>query len=189
MKIKNQPKRGNGRKSRGFSFGETLLAAFVLSVGLIVIVKLFQSSLANSLFLRDATIASELSQEGVELVRNVRDNNFIAGGTGFASFSSVNKHCYISVNSLNLTCANNQNSGTLQYYLTYSGGQYVATSSPSKFRRYLWVNYTAGSQQATVRSFVVWGEAALPPSSGSTTNCTILRKCVYTEVLLTNWKS
>lgn len=175
-------------KRKGFSFGESLLATFVLAVGLIIVIKLFQVSISNSLFLRDATIASELAQEGVELVRNVRDNNFISGGTGFASFSS-NRHCYIAVNSTSLNCFSAQ-SGTSQYYLTYSGGQYVSTSTPSRFRRYVYIEYTSGANpQAVVKSFVVWGGASLPPDTGSTANCTIQTQCVYTEALLTNWKS
>lgn len=176
------------RTSRGFSFAETLLATFILSVGLIIVVKLFQVSIQNSLFLRDATVASELAQEGVELVRNVRDNDFVSGGTGFGSFSS-NKHCYIAINSTNLNCYSSQG-GTSQYYLAYNGSQYVATSSPSRFRRYLYIDYSSsGSPQAVVKSFVVWGGASLPPSDGSTTGCTIQNRCVYTEVLLTNWKT
>lgn len=176
------------KKVRGFSFGETLLAAFVLSVGLLSIVKLFQVSLSQSLFLRDATIASQLAQEGVELVRNVRDNNFVGGGTGFSSFSSSNKHCYIAVDSPTLNCFSTQ-SGTSRYNLIYQGGQYVSTTGASKFRRYVYVDYSSSSQEATVKSFVVWDGTALPPSTGSTAGCSIQNKCVYTEVFLTNWKS
>jgi Tfp pilus assembly protein PilV len=184
----NHKKPKNYKVARGFSFGETLLAAFVLSVGLLSIVKLFQVSLSQSLFLRDATIASELAQEGAELVRNVRDNNFIAGGTGFASFNGSNKHCYIAVDSPILNCFSSQ-SGTSRYNLVYQGGQYVSTTTASRFQRYIYVDYSSSSLQATVKSFVVWSGAALPPTTGSTTGCTIQNKCVYTEVLLTNWKS
>lgn len=176
------------KQSRGFSFGESLLATFVLAVGLLIVVKLFEVSISKSLFLRDATIASELAQEGLELVRNVRDNDFVAGGTGFASFSN-NKHCYIAINSTSLNCFSSQD-GTSQYYLTYSGEQYVATSSSSRFRRYIYIDYTSGDDaQAVVKSFVVWGGAGLPPDTGSTTNCSIQNQCVYAETLLTNWKS
>ncbi len=183
-------KKGNAsnyKTSRGFSFGETLLAAFVLSVGLLSVVKVFQVGLSQSLFLRDATIASQLSQEGAELVRNVRDNNFIGGGTGFSSFSS-NRHCYIAVNTPTLNCFSSQGS-TANYNLAYQGGQYVSTSTSSRFRRYIYVDYSSGGPQATVKSFVVWGGASLPPATGSTAGCTITNKCVYTEVFLTNWKS
>lgn len=173
--------------SRGFSFGETLLATFVLSVGLLTVVKLFQVSISQSIFLRDATIASELSQEGVELVRNIRDNNFIAGGTGFASFSN-DRHCFIAVNSTNLSCYSSQ-SGAPSYDLVYQNGRYESTSASGKFRRYLYVNYSSSEPQANIKSFVTWGEASLPPSDGSVENCSIRNKCVYTEALLTNWKS
>lgn len=185
MKPKNHK---TMKKVRGFSFGETLLAAFVLSVGLLSIVKLFQVSLSQSIFLRDATIASQLAQEGVELVRNVRDNDFVGGGTGFASFNTSNKHCYIAVDSPTLNCFSSQG-GTSRYNLVYQSGQYVSTTSTNRFRRYIYVDYSSSAAEATVKSFVVWDGTALPPSSGSTTGCSVQNKCVYTEVLLTNWKS
>lgn len=174
---------------KGFSFGETLLAVFVLSVGLLSVVKLFQVSISQSLFLRDATIASTLAQEGVELVRNVRDNDFVAGGNGFASFSSANKHCYIAVNSLSLNCFSSQG-GTTQYTLRYQSGRYESTTGAGNFQRYIYIDYSGGSNpQATVKSFVTWDGVALPPSTGSTSNCNLSSKCVYTETILTNWKS
>lgn len=178
----------NPGKLRGFSFGETLLAAFILSVGLLTVVKLFQVSVSQSIFLRDATIASQLAQEGVELVRNVRDNDFVAGGTGFSAFNSSNRHCYISVNSPTLNCYSGQ-SDTSHYNLVYQSGQYQSTSAAAKFQRYVYVEYASGGPQAVIRSFVVWGGAALPSNTGSTSGCTIRNKCVYTEALLTNWKS
>lgn len=175
------------KKRRGFSFGETLLAVFVLSIGLLTVVKLFQLSINQSIFLRDATIASALAQEGIELVRNVRDNDFVEGGTGFADFSS-NRHCYVAVDDADLNCFSSQ-SGTSRYTLVYQGGQYVSTSGTGKFRRYIYIDYSSSNLTATVKSFVTWGGVSLPPSSGSTTNCKIQNKCVYTETLLTNWNT
>ena len=81
----------------GFSLGEVLLAGFVLTVGLLSISALMAKSLKNSFENRDSIIAVELAQEGVELVRNVRDNSFIADADGFAKFSG-NKHCRIDYN-------------------------------------------------------------------------------------------
>lgn len=176
------------RAHSGFSFGETLLAAFVLSVGLLGVVKLFQVSASQSFALREAVIASELAQEGIELVRNVRDNNFASGGDGFDSFSS-NRHCYIDANDVALNCFANQGD-TSRYTLAYSGGLYVATTGSGKFRRYIYIAFNDGSNpSANVKSFVVWNGASLPPASGSTTNCSLANKCAYTETTLTNWKN
>jgi hypothetical protein len=174
-------------QNKGFSYGETLLALFIISVGLLTVIKLFQGALSQTLFLRDATVASELSQEGVELVRNIRDNNFAAGGNGFASFSA-NKHCYVATNSVALNCFANQGD-TTGYNLIYSGGSYIATTGAAKFRRYIYVDYNATGPTATIKSFVTWGGQPLPPATGATTTCTIKNQCVYTEVTLTNWRS
>src|SRR3990172_3491439 len=86
---------------KAFSLGEVILAGFVLTVGLLSISALITKSLQNSFENRDAIVAILLAQEGVELVRNVRDNNLAAGGTGFVAFdSSGNKHCRIGYNDI-----------------------------------------------------------------------------------------
>lgn len=60
---------------KAFSIGEVILAAFVLTVGIIAMLRLITSSYSNSSASQDMIIAAELAQEGVELVRNIRDNN------------------------------------------------------------------------------------------------------------------
>lgn len=60
---------------RGFSIGEVMIAMFILLVGIIGAVFLSARSTAQIGDSRNAIIAASLAQEGVELVRNVRDNN------------------------------------------------------------------------------------------------------------------
>lgn len=173
---------------KGFSIGETVLSAFVLTTGLLAVSSLVASSMRLSFDSRDTIIATELSQEGVELVRNVRDNDFAIGGTGFASFSNSNKHCRIDYNDsvTSLDCHSSQG-GVSRYTLQHSGGFYRHNNTgQEKFLRYIFVDYN-GTTQAVVRSFVYWG-AYTPPSTGSSTNCNSANKCVFTEVDLMNWK-
>ncbi len=176
----------NTSTKKGFSFGETLLAAFVLSIGLLTVVKMFQVAITNSIIIRNATAASELAQEGVELVRNVRDNDLVAGNNGFTGFSPSNRHCYIGYADTAVNCFSSQAS-TNMYNLRYDGSRYVPSASTDRFRRYIYIDYNSGNQEALVRSFVVWDGRALPPASGSTTDCSIQNKCVYAEVTLTKW--
>jgi Tfp pilus assembly protein PilV len=175
------------KSQKGFSFGETLLAVFLLSVGLLTVVKMFQVGIANSFLVRNATIASELSQEGIELVRNVRDNDFAAGNNGFTGFDSTKEHCYMSYSDTTLNCFTSQ-AATNMYSLSYDGSRYVSVSNAQKFKRYIYIRYDSGNQEATVRSFVVWDGQSLPPSSGSVTGCTLGNRCSYSEVMLTSWK-
>lgn len=178
---------------RGFSLGEVLLAAFVLTAGILAITALMASSLRNSYETRDAIIAVELAQEGVELIRNLRDNNLAMGNPAFQGFSNNEKHCRRSYNDLltaPLDCQSSQ--GPMgRYVLDYASGAYFhasPSSAPSRFSRYLYIDYSSSSDRAQVRSFVLWGNGSLPPPDGNTSNCTIAQQCVFTEVTLTNWQ-
>lgn len=71
-------KRKNSFK-KGFSIGEVMLSAFVLSVGLTAIVSLLTTNLGHFFNSRNQIVASGLAQEGIELLVNVRDNNLAEG--------------------------------------------------------------------------------------------------------------
>jgi hypothetical protein len=190
MSVKNMLPYFCSRKA-GFSFGETLLSVAVLSIGLLTVVKLFQVTAQDSFIVRDATVASALAQEGLEVVRNIRDADFVAGGTGFASFANNKKHCSVTFASTSLNCSSSQNDPGVQYGLRFDAGsrRYVEASSGAEFQRYIYIDYNNSGPSATVRSFVVWGSGNLPPANGSAVGCNIDHHCVYTEMVLTNWKS
>ena len=57
----------------GFSLIEVLVALFVLSLGVSAVFLLMSKSLRSSMDARDQIIASQLAQEGIELVRNLKD--------------------------------------------------------------------------------------------------------------------
>ena len=187
------------RNLRGFSLGEVLLSAFVLTAGLLAITALISSSLRSSLGIGDSIIAVGLSQEGVELVRNVRDNAWASGDVnGFASFPpSGHTHCRRDYDDAvgSLDCTNNPN-GPIgnpgRYRLQYTGGLYLhpgSVPSAARFSRYIYIDYKSSDETALIKSFVYWGAPA-PANidAGNSAACTIQNKCVFTEVFLTNWK-
>lgn len=184
------------RALRGFSLGEVLLAAFVLTAGLLSVIALMASSLRNSLETRDAIIATGLAQEGIELVRNVRDNDLAAGNDGFMLFSNSAKHCRVDyiAPSTSLDCSSNASdihSGNPgRYYLQYLNGLYAhANTDSARFSRYIFIDYDPNpTNMATVRSFVYWGGEVPSIPNGSSSNCIVADKCVFTEVTLTAWK-
>lgn len=75
LKDKMNKNKQNKIFKPGFSMMEMLIAGFILSVGLIATLKLVVNSISNSTDARDHVIASGLAQEGLELVRNIRDNS------------------------------------------------------------------------------------------------------------------
>lgn len=178
---------------QGFSLLEVLLSVFVMSVGMMAIVAVINGSLDFSYDTRDNIIATQLAQEGVELVRNVRDNDFLTSGhDGFdnpAVFSTA-EHCRISV-STGLNCQNSRENAN-KYYLQYSGGLYDDVSDvQGRYSRFIYINYqNNGGERATVRSFVFWGEFTVDriPSTGTVGTCQASPNCVYTETFLTAWR-
>lgn len=75
-------------EKRGFTLLETLMAIVILLVALTSIIGLAAQSLHNVPSLKQQTIATNLAHEGVELLRNIRDNNVhqeVAWDSGFCS--------------------------------------------------------------------------------------------------------
>lgn len=178
----------------GFSVPEVLLSIFVLSVGLTSIIALVSASLRDSLANNDSIIGTDLAQEGIELVRNVRDNDYAAGNNGFTLFSTANKHCRIDWNDADTSLDCTASPATVnpqRYYLDYVGspGLYQHTGTQGRYSRYIYIDYdTNGGEHALVRSFVYWGGAAVPPANGDPTTCKASATCVYTEAFLTHWR-
>lgn len=65
------------RKKGGFTLVEALIATTILIVGILSAFILVTRALYNAAVIQDRLTASFLAQEGVELVRQIRDTNFI----------------------------------------------------------------------------------------------------------------
>jgi Tfp pilus assembly protein PilV len=185
---------------KGFSIGEVIISAFVLSVGLVAVIGLIASSIRSSASTRDQIIATELAQEGIELVRNVRDNNQAkiiketAGGGSqstdvfedFPPGNSGHTNCEIDKDFMysadQIECTNSNN-----YVLTLdSSGFYVhGAMLNTKFSRRIEVEKFNGDKGRKVTSIVTWNNSA-PPESNLDTECNIATKCVWVETILTD---
>lgn len=60
---------------QGFALIETLVAVFIIFIGLTAAFTAAQTSLQSSIRARDEVIAFYLAQEGFELIKNIRDSN------------------------------------------------------------------------------------------------------------------
>ncbi len=65
------------KKQKAFTLLETLVAIYVLLVGIVGAMTLTQQSIASASVFRNELIAANLAQEGIELVRNKMTSNFI----------------------------------------------------------------------------------------------------------------
>jgi len=165
------------KSKSGFSIGEVLLAAFIMVVALTVVVSLIASSMNHSMDSRNHIIASELAQEGAELVRNLRDNNLANEKPSFDDFPDSSSNCRIDMNATILSCS------LSNFELKYAGNFYVhgGSGSATKFSRRIVIgNYETTGRK--IFSIVSWG--TIPPSI--LTNCTVTGKCAYVESILSN---
>lgn len=63
----------------GFTFLEVIIALAILTSGILGVVSLILVTTRSLTFTKDQTIAAHLAQEGVEIVRSIRDTNWITG--------------------------------------------------------------------------------------------------------------
>lgn len=182
---------------KGFSIGEVVISSFILVIGIVAALNLVSQSLAESMDSRNAIIAAELAQEGVELVRNIRDNNMANRASGAATFdklpSNSDTGCTIDKDS---TCigpgggCDNCNPGSGNKQLHYTGSFYKHSGGPvTRFSRKIDLTYQdttppidgATRDELWVTSTVIWG-SSFPAAA----NCNIANKCVSVQAVLTD---
>lgn len=82
-------------QNKGFSLIETLVAITLLAIALVGPFIAVRNALLGSYAARDQLIGSMLAQEGMEYLRSIRDNNYLAGRSWLDGFNaSVRDGCY-----------------------------------------------------------------------------------------------
>lgn len=125
------------RREKGITLVEALVAISIVLLATTGPIVRIKESLVNTQYAQDQMVASYLAQEGIEVIRAIRDSNWIAE---VSSFETINQ-CF------NATCtvdATEQLANSLSSCgellcppLEYSGGVYHqrGSSNPSKFIR------------------------------------------------------
>jgi len=188
--IKKMKKNRKGKifysTQKGFSILEVMMALFVLVVGIGGTISLTGISIINSRRSLDSIVASQLSQEGIELTRNIRDNNLANKEESFSgSFPDLDAAtCVIDVSTLSLDC-----SGVISEKL-YLNSEYVFVSdsgmpTETKFYRRIFIKKIgAASEDRDITSMVYWGTAL--NNDEIIQKCTLQNRCVYSKVQLTD---
>lgn len=65
------------KENKGFTFLEVLIAIAIISIGLMAGLALMTMTIASSSMGTSQLIAANLAQEGIEVVRNIRDDNWL----------------------------------------------------------------------------------------------------------------
>lgn len=140
------------KKDKGFSMIEVIVAVFILSLAVIGSFILIQQTLIGTSANQMRLTASYLGQEGLEIVRNIRDTNWLkrqAWTTNLGVGGGEQEADYLS-NSL----ATSQN----RYLKIDSNGFYNYTSGANtSFKRKIFVTQEAGGY-LKVRVRIEWEE-------------------------------
>jgi type IV pilus modification protein PilV len=175
------------KKIRGFSFIEVMVSVFLISVGLLAAMSLLTVGIRESMDSRNQMIASFLAQEGVELVRSLRDENWVNGlssfeGTHFSKGDLQGQALDYKLGD----CSNQLKINSEGFYEHCSG-------MDTKFFRK--IDISGDDSQKTVSVMVVWNgrsnntftEWKDPNINLTYETCNTANKCAYTEDVLTSW--
>jgi len=89
FKVMNKFFKQKNKTNNGFSLVETLVAISIFSLSILGLMSVLASGISNTNYAKQKIVASYLAQEGIEYVRNMRDNAVLyPSGTGWTNFSS-----------------------------------------------------------------------------------------------------
>ena len=180
----------------GYSFVEGIFATFIVTVGIVAVIQLMSASLTSLINSRNQTMATFLTQEGIEVVRNIRDNNWASGKNTFDSstFPNVSKdNCKIDLYSTAISSCDNSSAHEILQKNSSNIYLYDGGSPNSQFRRRIKITYydvngnssnASNAYYATINSEVTWNGKDYPSSIN---DCNSLHYCAFTEVTLNKW--
>lgn len=109
---------------RGFSLLESIVAIAVLMIGVSSAIAALNQSVALSPKIKNKVIAAHLAQEGIELVRNIRDNNWTSGAASWDVGLNAGSGCVqYDSDIFDTSCAS--------FLMKFDGAHYIHTSDAS----------------------------------------------------------
>ena len=150
MKFFNIRKLSN---QKAFSLLEVIIAVFVVTIGIIGAVNLANNSISAVALSKSQLIATNLAQEGLEIVRNMRDSNWLKDIDWNTGLDSCSNGCRVQYDNLGLLLLSDNpilKINPNDFYQYDSG-------TDSHFHRKISINNISDDQLKIV-SEVVWNE-------------------------------
>jgi len=169
---------------KGFSLIEVLISLLIFSFGVAGVIFLMMNSVKDLQNMRDQVIASMLSQEGVELVRNLKDNEELDGPP--YDFDEVNDCSGNKCEELRIDSTllffDKSNTHPEKLYLIGSFYVHDNAGTPTKFYRRIDLevkgSIASSDREIKVTSYVTWNSTGFGAVGTLPTDCTIGNKCV-----------
>lgn len=176
------------RTKNGYSLIEVLLVTVVIMISFTAIFALSASLLKSDTETRNEILATNLAQEGMEMVKNIRDTNMLNDPDNWKDgLAEDNYYIPIIDSSLNVVLDDGGSSDLSRKYVYFNaaiGDRYFnctsgcsGTATQTIFQR--WINITdISSDEIEVTSYVQWKSA---------TDSSLIRKTEM-KARLTNWQ-
>lgn len=160
---------------RGFTLIEALVAIFIFSISLVSLLTIASRGISGTTSAANQAVAQFLAQEGIEVARNQRDSNIIAGvaaGVGIWNVLDTcedNDPCDIEYSGNALTL---QQCGSNSCILNFDNGVYTtAAGDTTVFARRIWTE-PENADELRVYSQVSWQNGTLTRSITLSTTLT-----------------
>ena len=141
---------GKFRKNKGYILIEAIIAITIAVVGLLGIFSLLSRSLSLNRVVADRFVASYLAAEGIEIVKNLVDNNILAGKPWNAGLSSGSYEA--DYTDTGLVPA----SGRFIKVNTETGAYGYAEMTPTLIKRAITIRNSSDGEEITIGSRVNW---------------------------------
>lgn len=152
--------------SGGFTIMELLVAVFILAVGVTGMIALINKLVISGTAIQQQLVAAGLAQEGIEIIHNIRNTNWIQNESWSEGLEQVgcrpspleNVGCPINAAVVFNSTSININNDPAAWELEWNGSNYVH-SSGGVFSRHVEISYksdTDGDIFMEIKSVVDW---------------------------------
>ena len=154
---------------KGFSLIEVMVAVLVTLIGVVGIYALVPHIIQSTAFNYDRFVAIQLARDGIEIIRNVRDSNWLQGDSWNNGLTGCGNGCQLDYTILS---SQDPTPRLVGFRPWSSGGDFLEIDSTTgfysysgdiitKFKRRIWFNNADGGRGLKVKVQVSWPENVL----------------------------